>query len=78
MSHLLSTAVLQQREISHLQGQGGDIPDGASSTLVTGPVESGSLRLFHPCGNRREPAISAQVSTRLEVRGAKGREPAFS
>lgn len=78
MGHLLRTAVLRQREISHLWGQGGDIPDGASSTLVTGPVESGSPRLFHPRGNRREPAISARVSTRLELRGAKGREPAFS
>lgn len=73
MGHLLSTAVLQQREISHLREQGGDIPDGASSTLVTGPVESGSPRLFHPRGHRHEPAISGRVSIHLELRSPKGR-----
>lgn len=42
LGHLLSTAVLQQREISHLGEWGGDIPDGTTSTLVTGTRESGS------------------------------------
>lgn len=34
------------REMSHLQEQGGDIPDGGTSPLVTGTMASGSLWLL--------------------------------
>lgn len=45
MGSLVRTAVLQQRETSHPGGQGGGVPEGATSTRVSETVESGSLQL---------------------------------